>query len=276
MRKRQRAKISRCASTSSAPCRWNAPGATSIVVTVTPTPANAIVLVDSAHFSLCVSSQQHIRSGPPAAHQSATRRRGIPDARRGRFVVRRRPVAGLRRGEVGAWPAHAGVTTPRWIGPSMPARSSARTSAAHLALRRAGRHPLDARADRAASARAHGVLLPSERPRREDVFARSRAIFERALRGGTYLTRASWRAPQAGGHRCARRAPGTSVMHEELDGVICSGPGGGSSSPTRCWTSAFRRRRPSARRGTGGTAGATSRATARPRCVTSSGGPASP
>ena len=101
---------------------------------------------------------------------------------------------------------------------------------------------------------------------------------ERALEGGRFLTREELSAAlrrgriDAPGQRLAHL-----VMHAELEGGICSGPRRGKQftyallaerAPKRANAGRARRRSPSWR-------GATSRATGRPRCVTSSGGLAS-
>jgi hypothetical protein len=65
---------------------------------------------------------------------------------------------------------------------------------AYLALRRAGRHPMDARADWTAGASSDVVLLPPERPRREDLVARADSHSARA-EGETHLTRAELLRP---------------------------------------------------------------------------------
>ena len=158
-------------------------------------------------------------------------------------MVRRRPVAGLRGGEVGARPAHAGGERRR-AGSSLRCRrdfAHARPPA-HLALRRAGRHPLDARADRAASATRDVVLLPPERPRREDV--RACAASDPACAEGWHApdARRARRGPEESGYRCTGRAPGTAGdARGNGRHHLAAARGEGSSSPTR-WTSAFRRR----------------------------------
>ena len=153
----------------------------------------------------------------PSSKSDLARRRLInqrlvgpdPDARRGRFVVRRRPVAGLRRGEVGARPAHAGcdAALDRAFDAGEILRTHVLRPTWHFVA------PADIRWMLALTGprvhRAICVLLPPERPRREDLLARADCHSARAEGRHAPDARRAGCGAEESGHRCARRAPGT-------------------------------------------------------------------
>ena len=147
--------------------------------------------------------------------------------------------------------------------------------AADLALRVPGRHPLDAEAERAARARRQRLLLPSSRSRREGLCAQLRPVPERprprplpdAHRTGRppQARQDSRRRVEARVRRDARRARRHHLQRSAPRQAVHLWAARRARAAAQAPTSAATKRWPN-------WPGATSAATGRPPCATSSGG----
>ena len=155
-------------------------------------------LDSGGHRVRCPSLRPHRRPGrhrsnlmtspapcpPPAEPAAGTNE--IQDATRGRVIARSRAGAGLSRRPLGAGPSRGRADRcPRREGLRGRGDPADARAASDVALRGAGRHPLDARADRAARHGARWRPTIASSSSTAPTFAKSRKVLERTLRDGT-------------------------------------------------------------------------------------------